>query len=345
VDIFCARRHDVGEIEGRVTFHHVPILRGNKALHALSFAHNAARAVRDGGYDIVQSLARSLRQDVYRMGGGIHKVFLRESLRGRPGLARAAKMMRPFHWAVMHIEKRVFTEHLYRHVVSNSEMVKRELIELFDVPPDDITVIHNGVDLERFNPVNRERYRGAVREELGIGPDEPTALLVATSFSRKGLAQTIEALSRMGQRDRFRLLVIGGDDPSSYRRQARRRAVDVLFLGRQKHVERFYAASDTFVLPTAYDPFANVTLEAMASGVPVITTRQNGASEIIGDGREGCVVANQSDIDGIQRAFERLVDPSLRAEMSGCARAKAEQFSHCRNAEETLAVYETVLAQ
>jgi len=343
VDIFCARRRSVGDIEGRVTFHHVPIIPGDKAVRALSFAYNAARAVRNGGYDIVQSLARSIRQDVYRMGGGLHKMFLRESMRGKSRAAVTVKMLRPYHWVAMHIEKRVFTEHLYRHVVCNSGMVKREVVDLFNVDPADVSVIHNGVDLDKFNPANRDKYRDAVRRELGIGPDDRVALVVATSFSRKGLGQTVEALGRMNRRDRFRLLVIGGDNPAPYKRRAVQTGVDVHFLGRQTAVERFYAASDVFVLPTAYDPFANVTLEAMASGIPVITTLQNGASEIVDGGREGYVVDNQTDVDGIHRALEKLGDPAVCSEMSVHARAKAERFSHRHNADQVIALYETLL--
>lgn len=244
----------------------------------------------------------------------------------------------------MHIENRVFEEHLYRHIITNSRMVKGEIIDLFGVPSEEITVIYNGVDLERFSPTNRDRYRCEVRDELGIGRDGRLALFVGTSFTRKGLAETIAALGQMSSQERFRLVVVGGDNPSRYRQQARRAGVSVDFLGRQSQVERFYAASDVLVLPTAYDPFANVTLEAMASGLPVITTAQNGASEIITSARDGYVVANQADVTGIRQAFENLADPSHRSAVGERARARAEQFSYQQNAEQTLALYQTLLS-
>ncbi len=343
VEIFCARRRNVGDIEKHVKFHRVPILRGNTALHAWSFANNAARAVRGQGYDIVQSLARCLWQDVYRLGGGLHRMFLRESLRGRSKLAAVGKMLRPYHWTVMHVENRVFEEHLYRHIVTNSRMVKGEVMDLFGVPSEEITVIYNGVDLERFSPSNRDRYRSSVRDKLGIDRDERVALLIATSFRRKGLAEIIAALGQVSPQERFRLVVAGGGDPSRYLHQARRAGVNVDFLGRQSQVERLYAASDVFVLPTAYDPFANVTIEAMSSGIPVITTAQNGASEIITSAHDGYVVANQADVTGIVQALENLADLSHRSVVAERARARAEQFSYRKNAEQTLALYGTLL--
>jgi UDP-glucose:(heptosyl)LPS alpha-1,3-glucosyltransferase len=140
------------------------------------------------------------------------------------------------------------------------------------------------------------------------------------------------------QGERFVTLVIGKGESDESRQTAKRLSIEdkVSFLGPQEGIERFYAAADVFVLPTLYDPFSNACLEAMASGLPVITTRNNGAAEIIEEGMEGFITSSITDPSDLAR---RIIPALADAEVMGLrARAKAEQFSIDRAAREFMAL-------
>ena len=119
---------------------------------------------------------------------------------------------------------------------------------------------------------------------------------------------------------------------------------NIIFVDYASETEKYYAASDIFALPTFFDPFANVTLEAMASGIPVITTRKNGASEIIEDGKDGFVINSPLEIDAIAEKIRALLNSKMRNEMGNMAREKSKGFTWERMAEETLKVYDEISA-
>ena len=162
--------------------------------------------------------------------------------------------------------------------------------------PEKIRVIYNGVDRERFSPDRLRHKPPAAIVELGLEPGIPTILFVGSGFKRKGLHFLIAALPRMQRRD-SRLLVVGHGRTSPYERLAAKLGVAqrVRFLGPQPAVERFYAAGRVLALPTIYDPCSNVVLEALAGGLPVVTTAANGASEFIQPGKNGAILARPDD--------------------------------------------------
>ena len=102
----------------------------------------------------------------------------------------------------------------------------------------------------------------------------------------------------------------------------------------------YYAAADISVHPSFYDPSALVVLEAMASGIPVITTTYCGTSEIIEEGREGFVVRTPADISEMADRIMELNDPELRRKMGAAGRHRAEEFPYSRNMEEILDIYD-----
>ncbi|HLB25763.1 MAG TPA: glycosyltransferase family 4 protein, partial [Nitrospirota bacterium] len=139
----------------------------------------------------------------------------------------------------------------------------------------------------------------------------------------------------------LKVLVVGGDDPRPWRRLAARLGVAdrVIFAGRTDSPESFHGAADIFVLPTRYDPFSNAVLEAMASGLAVITTAENGVAEIIRDGENGFVVRDPEDSAGLAATLAYLSCGKARKEAGAGARRTAEAFTWDKTLEKTLEAY------
>lgn len=265
-----------------VTLHRTTLPPLPGALRALALAAAAGRVVGRGSWDVVQSHERTLRQDIYRAGEGCHRGYLatRASGGGR-GL---------YHRVILALERRVFAR--TPQIVAIARRGKHEIESLYGVAPERVAVVYNGVDLERFHPRNRATLRGLARAEAGISGDAWTVLFVGSGFDRKGLSTAIEALARLDDRE-SRLLVIGRGDVGPLQRLGESLGVGsrISWLGPRRDIERWYAAADVCVLPSRYEPFGNVHLEALASGLPIVTSTEAGGREVIEEGVNGAVVA------------------------------------------------------
>ena len=278
-----------------------------------------------GRWDIIQTHERTPGADVYRAGEGCHRAWL--AARGRSGRGF-------YNRVVLTLERRLFAA--TPRIVAIARSGRAEIERLYAVPGDRVHVVYNGVDLLRFNPDARTTAHAAARAEAGITGDAWTLLFVGSGFERKGLATAIDALARLPKETR--LIVVGKGDLPPYRAQASRLGVDarVAWLGPRPDVERWYAAADVVVLPTTYEPFGNVHLEALASGVPIVTTARAGGAEIVSDAC-GAVVP-QADPDAVVHAVERLRARDAAAVRARC-RAAAEPFTYARQVAGFHAVY------
>jgi UDP-glucose:(heptosyl)LPS alpha-1,3-glucosyltransferase len=295
----------------------------------LAFSRAAARLAPRERFDVVHSFSRTLHQDVYRAGGGSHADYL-AARHGATG-ARLRSLFSPRHRVLLEIERRVFAD-TSQHVLCNSKMVRDALVRRYSIDPARLAVIYNGVDLALFHP---DRHDGAaLRRELG-DRDAPVWLFVGSGFARKGLDTALRALADVPGV----LWVVGRDDPDPWRANAARCGVAdrVRWLGERDDVESLLAAADALLLPTRYDAFANVCLEAMAAGRPVVTSARNGAAEILGAG--GCVVDDAEHAPAFGAALRSLTDPGVRREMGRVARAQAERFSWTAHAAELRSLY------
>jgi UDP-glucose:(heptosyl)LPS alpha-1,3-glucosyltransferase len=277
----------------------------------LSVALAARAAARRGGYDVVQSHERILFQDVYRAGEGTHRGYL--AAMGRSGRS-------PFDVVVLRLERRIFTLQAARHVVAISQPGAAEIRRLYGTPAPRVTVVYNGVDLERFHPERAAAMRPAARAEIGLPRDAWVALFVGSGFARKGLDALIEGFAALGD-SRARLAIAGHGNAATFRAAAQRLAVghQVIWLGARADVERLYAAADAVVLAARYEPFGNVVLEALASGRPVITSRAVGASDLVRSGVNGWVVA-EAGAAALGQALQKLRDGDPARPGEACRR-------------------------
>jgi UDP-glucose:(heptosyl)LPS alpha-1,3-glucosyltransferase len=176
-------------------------------------------------------------------------------------------------------------------------MVKREIMHYYDVSETKISVVHNGVEWKQlaFPFENRLNIKKDLIEKYQIPPTPYTYLFIGNDYRRKGLDRLLKALS--GIKEEWHLIVIGKDrNMDSYQRLAKNLSIEsnTTFLGYVPNVAPFYALADCVVIPSLYDPFANVTVEALAMGCFVITSLSNGGSEIITP-LNGTVIENMTD--------------------------------------------------
>ena len=226
-------------------------------------------------------------------------------------------------------------------MIAVSETVKGDLTRFERVEPARVRVIPNGVDTAAFA---RDEVGGrAIRTRLGLG-EALVFVLVAHNFRLKGLATAIEALARLTS-DAV-LLVLGRGDAARYRRRAAALGLGnrVRFLGATPETRAYFSAADVCVHPTFYDPCSLVALEALAAGLPLITTRRNGVSEMMTDGVEGLVLDDARDVAGLAALMAQMADPAVRRRMGSAARALALRHDGDRNFAAFMALYAEVAA-
>jgi UDP-glucose:(heptosyl)LPS alpha-1,3-glucosyltransferase len=307
------------------------------------FAKHVQRLVDSRRFDIVQSHERTPGCHLYRAGDGVHTEWLRQRARvvGRTG--RLALRLNPYHVYLRRAERALFTSPSLRAVICISEMTRREIIEHFHVAPHKLRVIYNGIDTAVFHPGLREIHCATVRAELGFSSKDVVALFVGSGFERKGVLPLLQALQMAPPR--LRLIVVGHDKRlGEYRRHTHLLGLDdrVRFLGGRPDVRPYYGAADLFVLPTLYEPFGNVILEAMASGLPIIASTMCGGGELIEPGREGFLV-DALDVAGIGAALTALDDDTRRRGCAVAARERVEAFTLERMTKELTALYRELL--
>ena len=305
-----------------------------------------ARAVRvwaDAHPDhLIFSLERVPGADVYRAGDGCHAEWMKRKKILRPR-SWPVDYLRPLNLAYLCLEEALFTSPRLLSVIANSERGRNEISLRFGVPRERIAVIRNGIDLARFPPARRDAASSALRSTLGIGADETIFLYVGSGFARKGVGALARATVRLAWTGaKFRVVVVGKGDAGPYRRILREGSAEgrVHFTGPVAGAAEYLLAADAFVFPTIYEPFSNACLEAMAAGLPVITTEVNGVSEIMQDGVSGFIVDDPQDDARIAARMEALLCADTRRRMGEEARRAAAAFTPERNTTETLSVLE-----
>ncbi len=325
-----------------ITFHRVPRIGGASFLKTLSFAFFCRRLLKREHFDIIHSFDRTLYQDIYRAGDGCHREWLRRSLAitSSPP-ARLAIRLNLLHLTLLFLERRVFRKS--KKIIAIARTGKEEIIRHYGVNPRDVAVIYNGVDGKEFKPDNKRLFGAKVRSRFNLAEDDFVILFVGSGFRRKGLSGLIKAMALLKEK-KVKLLIVGNDRKRPYLRLVKRLelADKVVFTGGSRETYKFYAAANIFVFPTLYEPFGNVCLEALSSGLPLIVSRSSGAAEIITGGEEGFLLDNPGDPEEIARKIKMVFDEETRERLSKNARSLAERFTLTRNAEETLKVYKEV---
>ncbi|VVB50995.1 Trehalose synthase [uncultured archaeon] len=270
-----------------------------------------------------------------------HKAAVEQFKRERGLKYRLMKPFEPRSGVVLAIERRNFTARKFKKAIANSHNVKDDLMKYYRVPEEDIRVIYSGVDTQEFNPA-KKAGRDKIREEIGIRPEDKVAVFSGWEFKRKGLMQIVKAMPEMKG---VSVLVLGKDDPEPYRAEARKLGVanKLFFTGFVDNISDYYAAADLMVFPTAYEPFGLVIIEAMATGLPVVTSRSAGAAEIIEDGKDGILIDDPHSSREIAEKVNYIIDNDLFDSIGAKACVKANVCSWDNIARQTMDVYKEIL--
>jgi len=341
------------EEDPRVHFHSVKTIPFPKSLRLLSFAIKATKEIENGNYDITFGVGNTLKADILQPHGGVHWAWFWRSLRvyHHPILWTIkflGRVFSPKQWVSGWVEDAPYQRKNLQAIIAISDMVKQDMMRWYQIPEGRITVVYNGVDIERFHPRNRQ-YREEIRRRHGIGEDELVILFVSNNFRMKGLGFLIRALAEVKKEDHpsLKLLVLGRDRKEPYLRLAKKIGIseEVVFAGSTDEPEKYYGAADLLVHPTFYDACSLTVLEALASGLPVITTYSNGASGIINQGQEGFVISDPRDdqtlVDNISFFFNR--GKVERASIA--ARRLAESYSLERNWREMKNIFQKKVSE
>src|SRR5438094_3765265 len=261
---------------------------------------------------VLVSLERIWSCDVYRAGDGVHRAWLARRRNFELPLKQFVRALNRKHRDLLQLEESLLADRKAARVIVASKMVKDEIVDLYAYPPGNIDIVRNGVPVDRFR-FDLE-LREKAREDLKLRPDQIALLFAGSGWERKGLLFAIQAMA-LCKNTKMRLLVAGRGNEMLYKTKRLRfwREEPVQFLGEVADISRVYAAADIFILPTIYDPFSNACLEALACGLPVITTGSNGFSEIIEDAVHGSIVNHAGHLVGFRDAIRFWTDPSRPA--------------------------------
>ena len=285
------------------------------------------------------SLERVPGAEVYRAGDGVHAEWLLRKRALRPG-TWPLDYLRPLNLAYLHLERAMFGSPALRLVIANSNRGREEIVRRFGLPAEKVRVVHNGIDIARFPLDRKGDARERFRIRFGIPDGETVFLFVGSGFARKGVGTIARAARLLAERgcEAFRVVLVGKGDPATYVRSAGPASGRLLFTGPVAGADDLFLGADAFLFPTVYEPFSNACLEAMAAGLPVVTTTVNGASEVLREGESGFLLEDPLDAPALADRMEKLLSSDLRQRMGEQARLDAEAHPVERNTRETLEV-------
>ena len=276
-------------------------------------------------HDLVFTLDRIGSATHIRAGNGVHASYLQ---RRREGILRSLSFkMNPLHRTLLRLERESFLSPNLRKIIVNSHMVKEEIESHYGVSPSKIIVHHNGVEYEEMAEgfAKWQEIRCEVESELKLKSGIFTFLFAGHSYKRKGLEDLLRGLSLLPE---GRLLVVGKEkNLSRYHALVKNlRLTDrVHFLGQRSDMRRLYASADALAVPSLYDPFANVTLEAQAMGLFVVSSPFNGGKEIL-DETTGCTIENLFSPQSVAASLQTALALPKTEARAASIRAKAAPF-------------------
>jgi UDP-glucose:(heptosyl)LPS alpha-1,3-glucosyltransferase len=307
--------------------------RLGRTLSLLRFGWTAAPAARREGADLILSFARCVGADVMRSGGGAHASYVRAARKWRGVISATAMRITPYHRVQMLVERQAFRNPGLKRVIAVSNFVRDDLIREFGLAPEKTLTIYNGVNLDRFRPATGSSERAAIRQKFAVPSSARVVAFVGNGFARKGLGFLIEAWPLVVG---GAFLIVAGADRQTDKFARRARALNVgarvVFTGPQPKVETIFHAADAFAMPSLFEPFGNVVMEAMASGLPPMTSAFSGVAEVIPPSMRGFRVDNPNDVGEVALRLGALFDAP--ASLANEARATAEKFTWSRYAKE-----------
>jgi UDP-glucose:(heptosyl)LPS alpha-1,3-glucosyltransferase len=349
-----ACRWDERAMPDGVECRRLPAVGGPRFRRHDRFASVCAAALEGGDHDVSVGFNKTWGQDILYPQGGLHAASFDHNLakHAQPWMRRLAAFCKRFdlaHRAFLQLEQRQYLTQPRPLIVVNSYMVRRHFHEYYGIKPEEVFVVRSAIDPHRFCERDRPRRRLDRRQHWGLAADETVGLFAAMNYRLKGLEPLLYAVRHLMQMRecqlaarRFRLLVAGHPRFGRYQRLARQLGIadQVRFIGHCPDMKNAYFAADFLIHPTFYDPCSLVVLEALACSLPVITTRANGASELLHPLQEGYVIDDPHRHDHLAWSIAQLLDPERRAGCAAAARRAALQWTFDHHFRALLQVFE-----
>lgn len=332
-----------------IVFHKVPIIKLNFPFEVSTFNYFSHLLVKPNDFDVVNNHSDSTVFGIYTA-HSCHGFRWKGIIKDKEKLQRKENNCTSLDRYLIRMEEGIFLKRKYKKIIAVSNYVKRQIIETYAVPVEDIAVVHNGMNLEDFK-IDKITMRNRIRKKHVIAADDIVLFFAGYDFKLKGLDVIFDAIPFISNPN-IKLVVVGRDRAGDHiTRQfidiARERGFrnKVLFVGPQSNIMDYFAASDIFVFPTKSDSCAMVELEAMASGLPQIISGPyiNGAAELMQDGRE-CFILNNNDPRELAQKIDMLVSNDvLRKKMSEMALVTIKEYSLEKVSQRILEVYKKTL--
>jgi UDP-glucose:(heptosyl)LPS alpha-1,3-glucosyltransferase len=347
-----ASRWDAAALPASTIYHAIPTSTGPRFLRPWRFAQSCLDALQAHPVDVSLGFDKTWGQDILYPQGGLHSGSRRHNLlKHRPGLERfGIRLSRWFNlasYSFRRLERRQYLTPPTPVILAISGMVERHFREFLGLTPPTVRVLHAAIDPERFTADDRPARRERERQAWGVSPDEAVGLFVGMNYRLKGLDPLLRSLVHVPTTTRFRLVVVGGARFGRYEALARKLGVidRVRFLGFRADPRDAYFGADFLVHPTFYDPCSLVALEALACGLPVLTTRHNGAGELLSPPADGRIIQDPHDGHELGGAIAAMCDPAALPAMKVAAAEAGRRWTFEDHYRRLLGVFEEVVAR
>lgn len=321
-------------------------------LRILHFAFRHRSIVREMDLDVVLGFGNTIEMNVYQSHGGVHFVTsLKKTRVENNPLVRLVKVLLTFvspkSLARSWIESAPFRKRKRPVIVAISDMVRNDICRCHHLRKEDVHLVYNGVNLQRFRLEPDPDSRVNFRQTIGFS-NQTLFLFMAYDFRKKGVQYLIDAAGKLQNQvgpGKFGVVIVGAAPSPSLLRQVHELGLEstIVFQGPTKEPEKYYNACDVFVLPTFYDACSLVIFEAMACGLPVITTVDNGASGVITQGVDGQVLNDPRDVPAMAEAMRQFLDVTFLKEASLAASNTASHYSIQSNHDQILGILDSVV--
>ena len=299
---------DRAALDPRVVCHHVPARGLLAAGRVAGFRRASTRAIAAAGVEVTGSFGVAAAPGSVVWMQSVHAAWLDVCARTRTARERIKQRLNPFHPMILRAEKRMLARREYRRLIALTPAVRDDLARFYAVPPGDVDVLPNGFSRAEFNPGDRWRDRDEMRRRLDLPAKATVIVFVANETERKGLPQLLRAVARLGDPTLY-VLAVGHFEPGPAARLAASLGLGgrVRFPGGDARVAPYYAAADVFALPTQYEAWGLVIVEALACGLPVLTSRLAGAAEVVTEGANGELLDDPRDVPEIAAKLGALL--------------------------------------
>ena len=341
-----ACRWDATALPPATIYHPLPTPRGPRFLRPWRFAAACDKAVAAVKLDVSMGFDKTWGQDILYPQGGLHSASRVQNLLKHPSgfvrsAAKFARVFDPTTYSFARLERRQYLSEARPIILVNSRMVQRHFREYLGITEREVRVLYSAIDPQRFAADDRPARRAVEHAAWGVRQDTIVGLFVAMNYRLKGLAPLLRSLVHVPKNAAFKLIVVGGAKFARYESLAQSLGVRdrVVFLGFRADPRDAYFGADFLVHPTFYDPCSLVALEALACGLPVVTSRYNGASELLSPPNDGLIVADPHDARELGAALNDMLDAEKLPPRKAAAVAASQRWTFDMHYRDLLAVF------